>query len=354
MQQPGKPQFIHAHTGIVKGVAFSPKHRYIFCSGGTDGKVNVYNALQGQHMMSSRITSPHAMKNINAVKFNADGSRILSTTSRRLSVIDAERGELVCSYDNCTYVSKDNARTPLAADPQNANMAVCGCTNGKGLITFDFRKPQPACFALNAHSTQIKDIMYLDSWPFGDATSCQNTIASLSVDGVCKFRTIDNRELRAFDVGYRSSCFTATPGPFRAPGPEPPGKEPLDLEPSVMVIGGNELSVYYPIDRSSVMEQPRLFLFGPLSVEAPIQKLKYTSNGHLLYTIASEGHVRRYRRRRNYHDYIGEVYSHDDEVIDMDISPNDEYIVTASRDGSVGLMCLGAPSYGWTGYMQLL
>lgn len=107
MQREGVPQFIHAHTGIVKGVAFSPKvgnpncsyrsattigslllrsnissltitkDRYVFCSGGTDGKINVYNALQGQHTLSTRITQPHAMKNINAVKFNADGSRIL-------------------------------------------------------------------------------------------------------------------------------------------------------------------------------------------------------------------------------------------------------------------------------------
>lgn len=30
MQQEGKPQFIHAHTGIVKGVAFSPKVRKIY------------------------------------------------------------------------------------------------------------------------------------------------------------------------------------------------------------------------------------------------------------------------------------------------------------------------------------
>lgn len=80
MQHEGTPQFIHAHAGIVKGVAFSPKERYVFCSGGTDGKVNVYNALQGQHTMSTKITSPHAMKNINAVKFNSDGSRILVST----------------------------------------------------------------------------------------------------------------------------------------------------------------------------------------------------------------------------------------------------------------------------------
>lgn len=37
----------------------------------------MYSAIQGQDTLSTKITSPNAMKNINAVKFNADGSRIL-------------------------------------------------------------------------------------------------------------------------------------------------------------------------------------------------------------------------------------------------------------------------------------
>lgn len=46
--------------------------------------------------MSTRITSPHAMKNINAVKFTADGRRILvsnswcsyQTTDPRFAIVD--------------------------------------------------------------------------------------------------------------------------------------------------------------------------------------------------------------------------------------------------------------------------
>lgn len=251
-------------------------------------------------------------------------------------MIDAERGELICSYDNCAYSGRD--RAPLASDPQNPHMAICGCTNGKGLITFDLRKQQPAHFALNVHSSLIRDIIYLDqSWPFGE--SHQSTVVSLSLDGVCKIRTVDDHVLQVFDVKHRSNCITATPNVYSMSDQE--GFE------SIMMIGGDCLSRYRPASHDSY----RLHTYAPN--EKPIHKLKYTSNGHLLYAISSGGQVRRYRRIGNEHLLLGEVYSHNDEVLDMDISPNDEYIVTASRDGHVGLLCLGAPSFGWTGYMQL-
>lgn len=252
-------------------------------------------------------------------------------------MIDAERGELVSSYDNCAYSGKD--RAPLASDPRNPYLAICGCTNGKGLITFDLRKQQPAHFALNVHSSLIRDIIYLDeSWPFGDIN--QGTVVSLSLDGVCKIRTIDDRELHAFDVKHRSNCVTATPSVYSLSSEE--GFE------SIMMIGGDNLSSYFP---GFLDQEDRLLTYGPS--DRPIHKLKYTSNGHLLYATSSGGQVRRYRRKGRTPQYLGEVYSHADEILDMDISPNDEYLVTASKDGCVGLLCLGTPSYGWTGFMQL-
>lgn len=243
---------------------------------------------------------------------------------------------MICSYDNCAYAGKEKA--PLASNPLDPNLAICGCTNGKGLITFDLRKPSPAHFALNVHSSLIRDIIYLDaSWPF--AGNRQGTVVSLSLDGICKIRT-DERELHVLDVKHRSNCVTATPDVYSRSNEE--GFE------SIMMIGGDSLSAYLPGNGS---EPPRLLNYGPN--ERPIHKFKYTSNGHLLYAISSGGQVRRYRRLGSRHHLLGEVYAHNDEIIDMDISPNDEYLVTASKDGSVGLLCLGAPSYGWTGFVQI-
>lgn len=251
-------------------------------------------------------------------------------------MIDAERSEVICSYENCAYIGRD--RAPLASNPKDPFMAICSCPNGKGLITFDLRKQTPAHFALNIHSSVIKDIFYLNKdWPF--TLDHQETVVSLSSDGVCKIRTFDDRTFGIFDVKHQSNCVTATPGVYVW--------DLQDAYKSMLVVGGHGLSEYiynlHPDQESEIHTQRSGF---------SIVKLKYTSNGYLLYAISSGGQVRRYRRLENDHELLGVVYSHDDEILDMDISPNDEYIVTASRDGSVGLMCLGAPSYGWTGYME--
>jgi len=252
-------------------------------------------------------------------------------------VIDAESGELLSSYDNCAYSGKE--RAPLASDPSNPNLAVCGCTNGKGLITFDLRLENPAHFALNVHSSLIRDIIYLDeSWPFGG--SHQNSVVSLSLDGVCKIRTVDDRSLHVFDVKHRSHCITATPDTY--------SNSSQDRLDSLMLIGGDGLTGYV----APTADQEQNLLSYSLK-EGTINKLKYTSNGHMLYAISTGGQVSRYRRVGDDHCYLGEVYSHNDEIIDMDLSPIDEYIVTASRSGHVGLLCLGAPSRGWTGFMQV-
>lgn len=239
---------------------------------------------------------------------------------------------MVSHYDNCAYAEKE--RAPLATNPRDPNLAMCASTNGKGLIAFDLRKAYPAQFLFSLHSTVIKDIIYLDeTWPFGH----HSTIVSVSSDGVCKIRTLDDKHIHSIDVLHRSNCLTATPDTYLM-------SEDYGLR-SLLMIGGDKFSGYMPGPDSKLID------FGPS--EIPIQRLKYTSNGHLLYTASSKGQVARLRRVGDELKFVNNVYSHKDEIIDMDISPTDEYLVTSSRDGTVGLLCLGVPSYGWTGFMEL-
>lgn len=63
------------------------------------------------------------------------------TTSRRLSVVDVERGEQLLAYDNCAASGRD--RTGLATDPTSPNIAVSVAVNGKGLTLLDLRMPLP-------------------------------------------------------------------------------------------------------------------------------------------------------------------------------------------------------------------
>lgn len=107
-----------------------------------------------------------------------------------------------------------------------------------------------------------------------------------------------------------------------------------------------------------------------------IWRLKYSSNGAFLYAAGEGGAVRYYRRYPNsVLKQLGEVFRHRGDILDMDISPYDECkssflflkchnckkksqtyltdIVTASKDKTVGLICLGSPNHGWTEYYEL-
>ncbi|XP_037503202.1 uncharacterized protein LOC119378002 isoform X2 [Rhipicephalus sanguineus] len=336
MQKEGSPVFLRYHQGSVRGVSFSPRDRYLFCSGAYDGKVNLYTAQHMELLMCYQIASMGMTRNINAVRFTSDGSRILAaTTARRLAVIDVERGEQVMTYDNCAYDTKD--RASLAADPICPNMAVCSSANGKGLTLFDLRMPLPLDFVYDLHDNAIRDLLFLhSSWPF--VRSHQSTVLSLSADGVCKVTTLDGRYLHGFEVGHGANSVAATPEAYGSAAAE-------DGFRSVLLVGGDTVSGYVP----DIGVQERLCEHGKNSV----WKLRYTSNGGLLYTACNGGIVRRYRRYPDQHKFLGEVLWHEANIQDMDLSLYDDYLITASKDRSVGVLPLGPPNHGWTEYCEL-
>ena len=82
-------------------------------------------------------------------------------------------------------------------------------------------------------------------------------------------------------------------------------------------------------------------------------KMKYTLNGGLLYAISEDYQIKKLRRYPNEHRIVSDVLTHNNEICDMDISPYDEFLVTASRDKTVGVLYLGPPNRGWTSCCQL-
>ncbi|KAL7291518.1 guanine nucleotide-binding protein subunit beta-like protein A [Trichogramma pretiosum] len=331
MQQEGKPRFLKFHQGSVRGVAFSPRDRYLFCSGGCDGKVNLYSALRMELLMCYQITPITHVKNVNAVRFTSDGSRVLAATNtRKLVVVDVERGEQLLSYDNCAYGGRD--RTGLATDPSGPNLAVSVAANGKGLTLVDLRMPLPLDFVYDLHGSVIRDICFLPaSWPW------QNSILTGGSDGTLKISSPDGRALYAFETGHsvNSVCIT----------PEPYCRTAEDGFYSLIMSGGDVVSAYVPeTGIQEVLKEHK---------DSPVWKLRYTSNGSTLYTVCDGGVLRRYRRYPDRHEYLGEVYHHKGDIQDLDISPYDEYIVTASKDRTVGVLLLGPPNHGFTEYTEL-
>lgn len=317
--------------------------------------------------MSFQLTSSGAIRSINGVKFTCDGRRILAATSaKRVAVLDVERGEQIQCFESCVYNGRD-MRIPIETDPICPHLAVCAYINGRGLSLFDLRMPLPLDYVNDLHSTYIRDITFLSpSWPFVKTGQCG--LVSLSVDGVCKVTTLDGRALHCFEVGHPSNCLAVTPETYESSG------HPNSFS-SLMMIGGEGLSRYRPdqaiIERiegplkdlkdvlasassSSLPPSPSSCAPSPSFPISHIRKLKYTSNGSLLYSVTDSGSVKRYRRYPDgSHKLLGEVFSHRGDVYDLDISPYDEFLVTASKDRHVGILCLGSPNHGWTGFCEL-
>lgn len=341
MQGEGKPMFLRHHSKEVKGVVFSPTDRYLFTSGGNDGKINIYRAHNRgfhKHEMSFKLASPTTGRTITGLKFTPDGTKILaSSTSHRLAVLDVHRGHQIQSYENC--VGHCRGRAALATDPNNPNMVVCCGPNGKSLNLLDIRMPLPCEFLFDLHTSVIRDICFLNrSWPF--VKSHQSGLVSLSGDGVCKTTTLEGLSLHTFSVGYESNSIATTPEDY--------GSSRSNGLKSHIVIGGDTISSYTP--ENSANEKHKKFNYINHYL---IWKLKYTSNGSLLYSACAGGKVKRFRRMQNDHEYLGDVICHKADVYDMDISPYNEFLVTASKDHTVGILHLGPPNHGDSSYYEL-
>ncbi|GAB6026928.1 hypothetical protein CHUAL_013571 [Chamberlinius hualienensis] len=343
MQKEGKATFLKFHSGSVRGVAFSPADRYLFCSGASDGRVNLYSALKTELLMCYQVgTGSHQSRVVSGVKFNSDGSKILATTgTRRLAVIDVSRGDQLISYDNCAYVS--SKRTGIAADPICPNLAVCVCVNGKGMTLFDLRMPLPLDFLYDMHGNLISDCQFLHkSWPW--VNGHQNAVLSVSVDGVCKISTLDGRVLHCVEAGHSVNTICVTPETYNSASEYG--------FPSLLLLAGEVISSYMPnVGIQEKLKEPKQPRRKTMS---EVWKLRYTSNGSQLFSVSTDGVLRRYRRHPDRHQFLNDVFYHKNEIHDMDISPYDEYIITASKDSSVGILCLGSPNHGMTEYFDVI
>ncbi|XP_076068309.1 uncharacterized protein LOC143040770 isoform X3 [Oratosquilla oratoria] len=192
--------------------------------------------------------------------------QILATSvSRRLSVIDTERGETVVGYDNCACATGD--RTPIATHPMVPDMVACVTVNGKGITLFDLRMPLPLDFIYDIHNGIIRDVVFLDgSWPWGGPGEA--TILTGSSEGLMKVFALGGRALHTFTPPHPVSCI--------APSPEKYGATRGQGFHSVIVAGGDLISSYSP--EASIGSEEVLKPNG-----GSVWRLRYTKSGSVLY-----------------------------------------------------------------------
>lgn len=336
MPRQDEPYFLDGHSSVATSVSFHPKEQHTFCSAGLDGKLNFCTALEPEIVRTTSLANTAGVRYINSIKYNQDGTRVFATVYRRFSVIDVETSQPVQHYDNVSYAAKE--RVPIAADPTNPNIGMCITLNGRGLVTLDARLPQPAYFAMDIHPCIIHDFAYLKpDWPIGPKG--ESTLVSLSRDGLCKFTNREGLEIQRFDTQHRSYCIEPTPDDYLHSDEE-------QVE-SHILIGGEKLSCYRP---AKPAKEP--LLVTSAFNRKPMYKICYLSSCFLFYTISCDEAVRLYRRRGHQHEYVKEMYTHNDVIMDVDISPVDEYIVTCSRDGQICVLRLGNPSRGASQYYE--
>jgi len=416
MQTEGKVRFLKYHDKAVKSVSFNPVERYIFCSGSADGKLNIYGSYNSSfHYL---LVSYPLGRELNGVKFTADGRRILTALqSKKLAVLDVETGQPTNCYDSCCYGgnSRDFVRIPIVTDKNSPFLAVSPSISNRGLTLYDTRMPLVYEFMCDLFVSDIRDIIFFDSsWPFVPKNS--QGIASITKDGQCSIVSVTGKVLNQFEVGHRTNTIARTPESFDQ-------MTKAGFKSTIMIAGDHSLSSYTPeqasyenmnkifsrtfglvnhsslstnfgiqeylshlhfglnvspnsasntfqstISNSSSINSNRQQLLASNSSrrsssliktmhsEKEISQLKYGSNGGLLYSTSNSPQsycVQKYRRYPNEHRLIAELYSHKSEIYDFDISPYDEFLVTASRDRTVGVMLLGSPNRGTTSTSEL-
>lgn len=70
---------------------------------------------------------------------------ISSSVSRKVVLMDVERGATLLAYDNCAS-PQESPRQPLATHPALPHLAACPAVNGRGITLLDLRMPLPLDF----------------------------------------------------------------------------------------------------------------------------------------------------------------------------------------------------------------
>ena len=87
----------------------------------------------------------------------------------------------------------------------------------------------------------------------------------------------------------------------------------------------------------------------------PVWRMRYTASGNHLFAGLDSGRVCRFERAASgEHTPAGQLLVHENaDIEDIDISITNDYLVTASRDHTVGVVRIGEPRWGSAGTWQM-
>ncbi|GAM18852.1 hypothetical protein SAMD00019534_020270 [Acytostelium subglobosum LB1] len=344
----GDVTFLKQHSRSVKAVDFSPRDDHIFSSAGLDGKCVTYDARQG------RILSYTTIAHHGPSQLTGYGTKLaLATSNNKMLIYDIETSAVTQSFDKCVPPGGVSIRCPIAVE--SSNVIMVPNATGRGIAFLDLRAASIVNNMEDIHEAQINDIVLLDSaWAreVGAASGNMPAILTASSDSTCRVSTrhyyahalivptdtittrpqiVDTRSQVLKKFEHRTQVFSVAHTP----------EAPSITSNSCIAIGSDKLNVY-PL-------QGQLPVYSSNFPTCKyVSRLNYSRSGRALFCATNDGHLRMYNRINGGYDLKGIVYKHSKDIQDMAISRNDEYIITASSDFSVGLIRMGDPISGPT------
>lgn len=76
METIGAPRFFATHSATVRAVAFSPKERFIFASGGNDGNICIYHAGRAELLNMYPVINSGINRHVHAIRYTCDGRKV--------------------------------------------------------------------------------------------------------------------------------------------------------------------------------------------------------------------------------------------------------------------------------------
>lgn len=142
---------------------------------------------------------------------------------------------------------------------------------------------------------------------------------------------------RSYGVTSCLNSITITPEPYDA--------SPFDFQSS-FVGCGNEV-VSFRLSPNGLLEDRNVIMAQTPDNGRPLWRVKYTSDGVNMFVACDNGRLKWFKRAKNgAHELFLDSQKHLDDIEDISISCDDQYIAMASQDRTVGLMRIGTPTCG--------
>ncbi|KAL6073569.1 hypothetical protein QOT17_004876 [Balamuthia mandrillaris] len=328
-------------SSSFRGCAFSPVNEPLFSTACYNGMACLCNAA-ARSPTEKLVKQVQLIGRLHSTRWNLDGTKVMfGSHNNSLSVVDVERWEPLHQYANQFFGGSD--RGALAISQEDPNLVAGGGNPGAEHALFDIRVKDKPIRTWKVHTHTIRDMCFVDGSWFGLSSgelllSCGSGANSSGQAILCDLAGNVLASRCIMEVGESphwlagAYSVTVTP-PYFGSG----NKAKYDSKRCVTV-GLNGKVLLLPCNQFTNSNYEK-FVFLSHLPQRPVWKLRYNSNGTLLFAASDGGVVNMYHRKEDgSHIMVKKIIQHLNDIEDCDISIHDNYLITASQDDTIGIV----------------